>query len=219
MRTLALAAALTIIVAGSVRAGNLLEDPSLELATPGGQTSNSAWVLDVNFPDGSGGAAQFQDASWASFPSGEEGIGLWLRSFEGGQEPGEPLADAILYQDVPATAGVEYEVTAMYKEESFYTAKATLLGMRFYSAGFDLLGTEQIDVALADPGNGTWSAYGTSAVAPAGTAIVRVFAQMVDGQISPSNPQSAFFDAFGLYTLGTTPVERLSWGGVKNRHR
>jgi len=219
MRTIVYGISWALALSTTATAGNLLEDPSLELATPGTQTSNSAWVLDVNFPDGINPAAQFQEATWASFPADEAGVGLWYRSFEGEQSPGDPAATAILYQDVPGTEGVEYEVIAMYKEEAFYTAKATLLGLRFYSAGMTLLGSQEIDVALSHPGDGSWVAYATSAVAPAGTATVRVFAEMVDGLTSPDNPQSAFFDAFALYMMGTTPVDRASWGEVKSLHR
>ena len=47
------------VCAVSVQA-NLLDDGFLDLATSGSTTSNSAWVLTANTPDGAGLAAQFQ---------------------------------------------------------------------------------------------------------------------------------------------------------------
>jgi len=80
--------------------GDLLEDPGFELATGGGQASNSAWVLDVNFPDGVTGAANFQEAPWAA-RTGD--VGLWFRAFEGNQNPGvDPPAAAKIFQDFGA---------------------------------------------------------------------------------------------------------------------
>jgi len=48
----------------------LLNNPGFEAATGGGQTSNSSWVLSVNLPDWVNSSAQFQDAPWASYLSG-----------------------------------------------------------------------------------------------------------------------------------------------------
>jgi len=130
----------------------------------------------VNFPDGVEDAAQFQDAPWASFPAGAEG--LWLKSFEGEQAAGDDPADAFLYQDVVGNPGVEYSVSAMFKEEAFYSAEATRLGMQFYTGGFVFIGEASLDVAAKHPGDAEWYKYSISGVAPAGTVIVRVWGEV-----------------------------------------
>jgi hypothetical protein len=202
-----------------VAADELLEDPGFELATSGGQESNSAWVLTVNYPDGVQAAAQFMTAAFASNPNGTPGTGIWLRSYLGEVDPGDGTADAEIRQDVPGTEGVEYTMSAWFKKESNYTAAATRIGIVFLDGAMTILDTSEVDVQVLHPGDGSWIEYPVIATAPAGTAVVRVFGEMVGGSNSSVNPQSAFFDDFSLTGDFSVPIEAVSWARLKNSFR
>ena len=189
MKTALVFLATALFSVSSTAAQNLLQDPSFEASTHNSQT-NPFWTLDVNFPDGAGPAAQFQDAPWASNPAGTDGIGVWFRAFEGNQaNGGDPLANATLYQDVSSPAG-EYELSFYYRSEQNYTAETTLV---------ELLedGTQigQVDLTNADTG-GAWEQFSLTGSTAGGT--LRVQAKMVNGQDAMANPQSAMLDDFDL---------------------
>lgn len=210
---------LSLCLAATAEAQNLLQDPGFESATSGGQTSNSPWVLTVNFPDGVGAAAQFQTATWASNPGGSAGTGVWIRSFEGIGMPGEPPANAVLYQDVSVTPGMEYHVSAWYKQETFHTTTSTRIGIEFFDGSSMSLGSSVLELNMLHPGDGSWIEFSTSAVAPTGTVMARAFGEMIDGVVGAGNPQSGFFDDFMLVEDPKVPVETSTWGALKERHR
>lgn len=181
--------AITFLTISFANAQNLLEDPSFDLSTPD-TASNPFWILDVNMPDGVGLAAQFQDAPWASNPTGSPGIGLWMKAFEGNQAGGgDPPANATLYQDVTAMAG-DYELSFFYRKEANYQAESTTVELFENGTQIGL-----VDLTSADTG-GIFEQFFLSGTTSGGT--LRVQAKMVNGTDAMANPQSAMFDDFSL---------------------
>jgi hypothetical protein len=189
MKTQLAALSIVILSISSVQAQNLLQDPSFDLSTPESQT-NPHWTLDVDFPDGVGSAAQFQDAPWASNPTGTEGIGVWLKAFEGNQaDGGDPPANATLYQEVMAPAG-DYELSFFYRKETNYQAESTFVELLEDGSQIGL-----VDLTGVDTG-GIFEQFSLNGSTAGGT--LRVQAKMVNGTDAMANPQSAMFDDFNL---------------------
>lgn len=182
-------------------AGNLLVNGELELplGAPSSSDDTIGWTLVE--PDVDGAGLPVNSATFASFgnhtPGGDRG--LWLRSFEGGFGGGEPsTVNATIFQDVAASVGVEYEVSAWFRFEANYTSAMTFLSLQFFDAGMSELSSHTIDINALNAFDSVWRQFSVSAVADAGTAFVRVSAGMVDGQAAMLNPQSAFIDDFVL---------------------
>lgn len=177
-------------------ASALLQDPSLEAASGGTTTSNSAWQLLANAPDGTGPAAVFQEAPWAA---SDGSIGVWFRSFEGGQMQGEPLADAMLTQTLTGVAGGDYALTFEAARELNFTAgvwQATLSSSGTGgSDSVDLLAAAFLE-ASSMAGTPTLFALQILGVSPGDDITVTV--EMLDGELALANPQSAFVDNFTL---------------------
>ncbi|MEM7147061.1 MAG: PEP-CTERM sorting domain-containing protein [Verrucomicrobiota bacterium] len=193
-------------------AANLLVDGNFSLAASGAQTSNSPWVLTVNFPDGSDDSAQFQTGFANSENTGVggseapgTGAGVWFKPFEGNQTGGgDPLAQATLTQSIITTIGGIYELTFRAGRETHFQAS------RFeVELSSSLLGTSDVvDLLTATIPNGnlggaastnpegTEFTLSLSGVAPGDT--LTVTARMVDGEDALVNPQSAFLDRFNL---------------------
>lgn len=184
---------------------NLLDDPGFALASPGTATSNSAWQANVNLPDGASLAAAFQDAPFASDPADVgNGVGFWFRSFEGGQAPGDLLAQASLEQTVANVGGGEASLTFSVKREAFFLAGAWTATLESSGTG----GSAQIDLLASVPADGAWTTriLHLDGVSAGDDLIVRV--DLVDGQEAGGNPQSGFVDNFRLIERGgPSPVE------------
>lgn len=142
-----------------------------------------------------------------------------MKSFEGVQNPGDPLANATIRQDVPATAGVEYEMTVWFKQEAGNLTASTRIGIEFFTAAMTSLGTFTLELNGLHPQDSTWRPVTLTATAPAGTATARVFGEMLGGVESGVNPQSSMFDDFSLVDDQSTPVEATSWGRIKGEYR
>ncbi|MCA9200953.1 MAG: PEP-CTERM sorting domain-containing protein [Planctomycetales bacterium] len=171
-------------------AQNLLQDPSFDASTPNSQT-NPFWTLDVTFPDGVGSSAQYQDAPWASNPTGTPGVGVWLKAFEGNQAGGgDPLANATLYQDVTEAAAGEYTLSFFYRKEANFSAANTYVELLEDGSRIGLLDLTEVDTG------GLFEQFSFNANSSGGT--LRVQAKMVDGFDAQANPQSAMFDDFSL---------------------
>lgn len=183
------------LLSAALAHASLLDDPGFALATGGGQTSNSAWTLTVNFPDGAEDAAQFQTAPWASDaadPNDGVGTGVWFKSFEGAL--GGNLADATLEQVLGNSTGGTYELTFSAKREANFSAGAWYAELSSSGTG----GTDSVDLLAVTPNDGTWNSYSLTliGVTPGDDITVRV---VMDGGYSPGvNPQSAFVDNFIL---------------------
>ncbi|MEM8679241.1 MAG: PEP-CTERM sorting domain-containing protein [Planctomycetota bacterium] len=193
IKTRTLLASLIAVVFSSVSLhANLLDDGGFELATSGGQQSNSNWSLNVNFQDGMEDAAHFQDAPWASNPLGMPGVGVWFKGFEGNQSPGDDVANATLSQTVAAGAGT-YDLSFYVRHETFFTADRAVVVLssdQGDSATFDLLGT---------PNDGAYNMFAINGFsASAGTTSLTVQAIMEGGVDSLMNPQSMMLDDFML---------------------
>ena len=181
----------------SAVSANLLDDPGFELATGGTQTSNSAWTLTVNFPDGVSSAAQFQTAPWASDPADPNdgvGTGVWLKAFEGNQIGGEPTADATLTQTVGNVVGGTYELTFSVKRELNFTARQWFAELNSNGTG----GTDTLDLLAVVPTDAAWHTYTLSLAGVSAGDDVTVRVEMRDGVDAQVNPQSAFIDNFVL---------------------
>ena len=187
------------------------------LDDPGVHESDIAngWTL---FEAGGANAATF--ASFADRTAGPGGVGLWLRSFAGSFDGDAPqFVSARLSQDVPASPGVAYTASAWFRYEANYPgtivggATETTLGMTFLDAGMGALGQIVFDVDAAQDNDGVWRQFFVNGIAPAGTAFVRVYAEMNDGHIVQVNPQSAFIDDFELVPSPASPMP-LALAGI-----
>ena len=213
MRTrLVLVTTLCLLFSLSVAAQpNILDDPGFAVATTGTPMSNSNWSLIVNLPDGIDHAAEFHDAGFASDPADVGNtFGVWFRPFEGGQNPGDPLAQAELAQVVSNVGGGDYSLTFSVKREAFMQASAWVASLSSSGTG----GGDQIDLLASVPNDGTWVTrmMDLSGVSPGDDLTVSIF--MTDGQVAPANPQSGFVDNFRLVPRGGDPVAVPALGGV-----
>jgi hypothetical protein len=141
---------------------------------------------------------QFSTASYAIHTGG---VGMWLRSFSGG--------DARIEQTVAATPGENYEFGAWSKWESGYngadplSSTHTFQRIEFLDGGGNVIGTPaELDLRTVQINDDTWREFSHSAIAPAGTVSVRVSAGATGMANSGINPQSAFFDDFSLMVVG-----------------
>jgi hypothetical protein len=173
--------------------------------------------------------ADFADHSTRPNSIYPDNFGLWYLPFEG-DYPGYPdviFVDADLTQTVPGTPGQKYTFFGWALFEQNYaggvdtihndpdpmnTFQPTRKGLpsltdTFFSLEFlDGLSNEisTVDVELRADGqvNGAgWMRHVLSGVAPAGTAFVRVRANMVDGEFNVDPQQSAFVDDFTLLAV------------------
>lgn len=197
-RSVSYASSVTVVFlsAAAANAGGLLVNPQLE----SGANSNFAdgWNLIEPSVDDSG--MPVDTASFQGFANHEAGgtRGLWFRSFEGGLGGDQPFAvSAVLYQDVPAIPGENYTLSAWFRAEVNYVGQNDLF-MEFLDAGNGFIGGAAINVDALQTNDNTWRQFMVGAVAPAGTATVRVGASMYNGMNADMNPQSAFVDDFTL---------------------
>jgi hypothetical protein len=152
-------------------------------------------------PDGVADTASFRDFANHT-PGGQQG--LWLRAFEGG--------DAVLAQTVPAVAGASYDFSAWSRWEVGYSGGlgdptvVTFQRLEFLDANGTPVGPVQsLNLATAptpQSNDGVWRQYTLNAVAPAGSASVRVSVGATGMFNSGFNPQSAFFDDLSLIQSG-----------------
>ncbi len=214
--------------------GECLVDGDLDLADSGGQTSNSPWVLTVNFPDTVQDAAQFQtgfaNAQNNSTQSPGTGTGIWLKAFEGQQEdPGQPKADADLTQSVVVPTAGNYRLNFVAGREDNFTADEFFVSLTSSGTG----GSDSIDLLtapmiLGNIGGSTSPALGgnpfsveLSGVSAGDT--LTVVGAMVGGIDAKINPQSGFLDSFSLTRVPEPTTAMLvglaSLAGLGRRRR
>lgn len=187
-----------------------LDDPTFDLATGGGQVSNSAWVLTVDFPD-SDDSAQFQggfaNAENGSGGAGDGGNGIWFKSFLGnrGGDTNIPTANADITQSLIAPTDGSYLLTFVAGRESNFTAGEFSVSLSSNgtggSASIDLLSAPMIEGNI---GGGASPALGGNPFSlqldgvTAGDTLT-VSGAMVDGvDFNAPGGQSAFLDKFSL---------------------
>jgi len=169
----------------------------------------TAWSVEKTAQDN----IQFSSASYArnSVNNPSSQIGMWLRSFAGG--------DAKILQTLPATAGGNYTFSGWSKWEDFYSGAnpssgtETFMRIEFLDGATtpNVLSTKTLDIDPLCSGGGsecvvqipdkTWRQFSFSATAPAGTASIRVSAGATGMALGAGNPQSAMFDDFSLTTV------------------
>jgi hypothetical protein len=210
-----MAAVCAIVLAVSpAQAQNLLDDGSFNLATAGGQTSNSAWTLNVDFPDPGApldGSAQFQggfaNAENGSGGPGDGGTGIWFKSFLGmrGGNAAIPTANADITQTVVAPYSGNFTLNFVAGREANFTAER--FEVEFSSSGTGGSALVDLLAAAITPGNiggaaspnlgGTPFSLSLSGVT-AGDMLT-VTGRMVDGiDFNMPGGQSAFLDRFSL---------------------
>ncbi|MCA9292232.1 MAG: hypothetical protein KDA20_00280 [Phycisphaerales bacterium] len=193
---------------------NLLDDGNFSMATSGGLSSNSAWSLTANTPDGFNLGAQFQTGFANAQNTGVggteppgTGTGIWFRSFEGNQGgSGEPLAQASLTQSVMAPANGDYTLMFAAGRETNFIA-----GQWFVSLSSNGIGSPSVLVDLLTAAIPDGNLGGAASGNPGGTLFsitlpgvsvgdtLTVTAVMVNGQDSQiPGGQSGFLDSFAL---------------------
>lgn len=199
------------LVATTSAHASLLADGNFSLATSGTQTSNSAWQLIANTPDGTNSSAQFQTGFANAQNTGVGGPeapgvgnGVWLRSFEGNQGgSGDALAQMVLTQSVFAAADGTYTLDFVAGREANFTARVfeVTLSTNTQSVTVDLLTAAIPDGNLggaASPNPGG-TPFQLSLAGVTTGQLVTVTATMLDGEDSQlPGGQSAFLDGFAL---------------------
>lgn len=208
------------LLGGSLRAASILDDGSFSLANSGTQTSNSAWVLAVDFPDGASGAAQFQTGfanAQNTGAGGSEapgtGAGVWFRSFEGNQGGGgDPLANATIAQSVLAPSSGDYRLDfAAGREVNFTAAEFSVTlssGGTGGSSSVDLLAALIADGNLGGAASGNQGGTPFSILLSGVSAgdLLTVTGAMVDGEDAQiPGGQSGFLDSFSLEFVAPIP--------------
>lgn len=197
---------------------NLLDDGSFEAATDNTTTSNSAWTLDANAPDGTDSSATFSESVWAA----SDGLkGVWFKSFEGETDPvNGPLAEASLSQTVSNVGGGDYTLTFDSARETNFTAGLVSVSLPDGSS------TTSIDLLTAtynDGGNldGNPTSFSLALNGVASGANLTVLVEMADGVDSLSNPQSLMFDNFSLVpeptSIALAGISMLSLIGLRRK--
>lgn len=182
---------------------NLIDDPGFALADGGTQTSNSDWSLTANQPDGVDFSAQFEDAAFASDPTdGGNAVGVWFKSFEGAQEGGDLLAQALLSQVVANVPAGDYTLEFSVKREANFLAGSWVATLSSSGTG----GTDQLDLLASVPNDGDWTTRTLTLTGVSSGDDLTVSVEMIDGENAPLNPQSAFVDLFVLQGPGETSV-------------
>ncbi len=136
-----------------------------------------------------------------SFAAHTGNVGMWLRSFAGG--------DAKILQTVPGTAGGDYTFSGWSKWESGYngadpfSTTQTFMTMEFLDAADAVIGSPvSLDLRTVQINDGTWREFSLpTTTAPDGTVSVRISAGATGMANSTIDPQSAFFDDFSLTAL------------------
>lgn len=145
-----------------------------------------------------------------SFAAHTGNVGMWLRSFAGG--------DAKILQTVPAVAGEDYTFTGWGKLQHGhigldpFSGSVTFMTMEFLDGSNMVIDTVTKNVGTdyvweeGDMGQGVWQPIGLpTTAAPLGTQFVRVSIGGTLMGTSGIDPQSALFDDFSLITTAAPP--------------
>jgi len=140
--------------------------------------------------------------------------GVFFKAFGGA--PGDEMT-AHLYQDVAASAGVEYTLTGWAGAEAHLDAAEAVFALDFYDGIGGLLSSTTADLyalglftANGEPFN--YKQFSVSAVAPASTSFVRARVSLIDGISNPGGGGQAF--VVDDFDLETTQVPEPATGGL-----
>lgn len=217
--------ALLLCVTTAQAQPNLLTNGTLDttavstqvLATPTDWTVVSFRSISGPFTDGA------SSEPWCNVAAAG-GFGLFFKPFTGNVTDGD--VTTILTQTVPGTPGQIYYFRGWAGAEPGYVGLSdptvgSLFTMEFLDAGSSPISTSTLDLRAAglgtipNPnfGNFRYDLYGLSAVAPAGTASIRVSAQMVDAY-GGTGAQAFVVDNFSLAVPEPASLGLLSLGAL-----
>jgi hypothetical protein len=226
------------VTSAAAPATELLLNPSLEDIPPSGLDS---WTL---FSDDPGNPANEEVIRATGFANNTPGgsSGMWLSSFFG--EVDTPV-DGTASQTVAGVPGNTYTFSGWSRFEVNYSGgvdtidpanpngdagkpspTTTTMSIEFLDSLNVVIDTEVLDLELdrialnggPTANDNLWWEHEMSAVAPAGTAFVRVTAGMYDGVFNVDPGQTAFFDDFVLEaSVGGTPGDFDGDGDVDGR--
>lgn len=184
----------------------ILVNPDLEDPPP---TGLEQWTLESNDPENPDNDEVIRTAGFANrTPGGQSGV--WLSSFFG--EAGTEV-DGTVSQTVEGMPGGTYTFSGWSRyEANFSGGDPSFSTQNFMEIAFlddmdavigspvmfDVDADRVVQSSTNDANDNEWYQHTFDAVAPAGTASVRVTAGMEDGINTTLNPQSAFFDDFSL---------------------
>ncbi len=140
--------------------------------------------------------------------------GVFFKAFTGNAVDGAMTAD--LYQDVPATAGLEYQLTGWAGAEANLDVAGAVFALDFFSGGGLPLGSATLDLLpslfVVNGESFNYKQYTLSAVAPLGTTTVRARVSLIDGLSNPMGGGQAF--VVDDFTLDTTQVPEPATGAL-----
>jgi len=132
-------------------------------------------------------------------PPHPEGCGgpdcaVFFKAFSGNVANG--AATGHLYQDVPATPGLEYTLTGWAGAEPNLMVAGAEFALEFLNAGGGIIGGATVDLLpnlFIDNGQPfDYKQYTVSAIAPIGTTMVRARASMLGGTPNPAGGGQAY---------------------------
>lgn len=213
----------------------ILLNPSFEVTPPSGLDSWTLFSFDPANPEQ---AEIIRATGFANHTPGGSS-GMWLSSFFG--EVDNPV-DGTASQTVAGVPGQTYTFSGWSKFEGNYSGGVATIDptnevdggkpsptrtemiIEFLDNADAVIDSEVLDLKadrIAQSGNANdneWHQHTMSALAPAGTAFVRVTAAMWDGVFNTDPQQTAFFDDFILEaSAGTTPGDFNNDGKVDGR--
>lgn len=150
------------------------------------------------------------------FPDGCSGpdCGVFFKPFTGNAVDGAMTAH--LYQDVPATAGLEYQLTGWAGAEANLDVAGAVFALDFFSGGGLPLGSATLDLLpslfVVNGESFNYKQYTLSAVAPLGTTTVRARVSLIDGLSNPMGGGQAF--VVDDFSLDTTQVPEPATGAL-----
>ncbi|MBL9162354.1 MAG: PEP-CTERM sorting domain-containing protein [Planctomycetaceae bacterium] len=176
------------------------------------EMSSEPWAGPAPTPVTTGGA---DGGDWAVF----------FKPFSG--NPTDGAATGHLYQDVPATPGVRYNLSGWAGAEANFLAQGAEIALEFLDGGGSVIGGQVVNLLpTLTLDNGLafdYKQYNASGVAPAGAVSVRSRASMIGATGNPAGggqafvvddfvlvavPEPATLGLLGLGLLGLTAIRR-----------
>lgn len=212
----ALCAVLVLAPHAALAGGNLLTNGNLDVTAPVEVVPGSflpkptVWVNEGSRSITGPYEGELDSEPWAGLaptPVTADGTGLdfpdscggsdcavFFKAFSGSITDG--AATGHLYQDVPGTPGTQYELTGWAGAEANFFAGAEF-AIDFLDAGLGVIGSSELDLLAAGllVPNGqsfNYKQFMVSAIAPAGTVLVRARVSMIDGMPNPAGGGQAF---------------------------